>query len=107
MGVKVKYQGRWVDPEYVAYLRAQEQPRTAPPAVDVAALPARTDLDPDVPLEQLFFEQPEVRAYITKSGQIRSGLTVEQQATAEAIVARYNPLQFDEADHPNPEQENP
>jgi len=87
--IRIKRKGKWVDPEEVAALREAERISAPAPAVDVPGLPERKDLDPDVPLEQLFFERPEVRAFITRKGQIRSGLTPGQRAAAEQILQKY------------------
>jgi len=91
MAIKLKVNGNWVDQGDAAALRAaaNAQPPTVPPAVDVSTLPDPAALDPDVPLQQLFFECPQTRHYITKDGKMRSGLTGEQKATAEAILQRY------------------
>jgi hypothetical protein len=91
MGVKVKYQGQWLDEYEAAERRTQDQQAepTPPPAVDVDALPEPGSLDPDVPLAQLFHEHPQVRPYITADGQVRSGLKPSDQVTAQAILTRY------------------
>ncbi len=88
--IKIKRKGKWVNPDELPVLREQEKPPAPePPPVDVAALPAKQELDPDVPMEQLFFERPEVRAYITKTGELRSGLTTAQQDIGRKILDRY------------------
>lgn len=88
--IRVKHKGKWVDAGDLEYIRDTERPAAAPPPqVDVAALPASADLDPDMPLAQLWFEHPETRAYIAKDGKIRSGLTKEQRATGEEILKKY------------------
>lgn len=91
MTTKLKYKDEWLDPdEVLARKRADSKPPAAPaPPVDVAALPERAALDPDMPLEQLWFEHPEIRACITKDGQVRSGLTKEQQAVGEELLRKY------------------
>jgi hypothetical protein len=90
MGQKIKHREQWVDPLDLPAIREAEKPPDLPaPPVDVAALPPKEALDPDVPLEQLFFERPEVRRYITKTGQVRSGLSPSEKETSEAILKRY------------------
>lgn len=84
MGVKLKVNGQWVD-QYEAQTRAEPEPIPAP-MVDVTTLP---DLPPDTPLEKLGDLVPEVRRYITFTGQMRSGLTKAEQETAQAILKRY------------------
>jgi len=88
--IKVKHKGKWVNPDDLPTIReAEQKPAEPPPAVDVSVLPKREDLDPDVPLEQLFYERPEIRAYITKDGKVRSGLKPAERTIAEDIIKRY------------------
>jgi len=87
--IKVKYKGKWVEPEDVQGLREAQQKPAEPPAVDVATLPDRKALDPDVPIAKLGDDRPEVRAYITKNGKLRGGLTPQQRTLAEDILAKY------------------
>ncbi|MFH0981879.1 MAG: hypothetical protein V2A79_10100 [Planctomycetota bacterium] len=91
MTVKLDFQGRWVNPdEFFALQRARAAPVAAPPP-DAAVLPSPQDLPADQPLVTLGDKCPAVRRYINRKGRIRSGLTPEEQRTAQAIVDKYAP----------------
>lgn len=91
MSVKLKVNDQWLDADEALALQreAGRIPPPEPPPVDVATLPEPGQIDPDVPFAQLCFERPEVLAYITKKGEMRSGLTASQRETAKAILQRY------------------
>jgi len=89
--VKVKRGSNWVDVDELPAIRAAEQEAMAKPipSIDIDALPHRSALDPDVPFEQLCYEHPEVRYYITANGKIRTGISPEQHCRAEQILIKY------------------
>jgi len=88
---KVKRGQNWVDVEDLPEVRDAEQAAKGKSAanVDVASLPHRSQLDPEMPLDQLFFEHPEVRSYITADGKPRMGISPEQHCKAEEILRKY------------------
>jgi hypothetical protein len=89
--IKVKRGGRWIDVEDLAEMRHEEEERRNAnvPPVEVGALPGPDKLDSEVPVQQVFYEHPEVRRYITEDGHIRRGLAPEHKAVAMDILRRY------------------
>jgi hypothetical protein len=87
--IKVKRSGRFVDVNDLPEVRRAEQPPAKLPTVNVTRLPKPSKLNKDVPLEQLFVEHKEVRAYITEDGKMRGGLSPKAQKKAEQILERY------------------
>ena len=90
---KFKVGSDWV---YQEDLEAHRETRNAavaekkgPAPIVLNTLPPKEELDPEFPIEQLFFEHPEVRGYITEDGKIRLGIPPEAVCKAEAILAKY------------------
>jgi len=91
--IKVKRKGEFVNVDDLPDIRQQEQEQrreaVTMPNVEVGRLPERSDLDEDVPFSQLFFENREVRAYLTEEGKVRKGISPEARKKAEEILERY------------------
>jgi len=87
--IKVKRNGKFVDVEDLPDIRESERKTVPMPKVNINRLPKLSALDKDVPFSQLFFEHPEVRAYVTEEGNMRMGLTPKAQKKAEQILERY------------------
>jgi len=95
---KLKRKGRWVDLEDVQAQRNAPPEKVEFPTLDLASLPDRAVLDPEMPLDQLFYEQKAIRAYVTlhtdyETGvqelRIRSGIPPEYRAVAQDILRKY------------------
>ena len=98
--IKVKHRGVFVNAEDLSEIRDAERAGPPLPEVDFRRLPRKSSLDKDSPIEQLFFEHPEVRNYITEPwtdtltgvtvpAKIRQGLRAKDRKKAEQILEKY------------------
>jgi hypothetical protein len=99
---KAKRNGEWVN---VDDLRAEKNARPEPPpfpTINVAALPDRATLDPELPFDELFFNYPSVRPYVTlhvdagtgtRELRVRGCIPPEYRAVAQDILRKYGQAQ--------------